>query len=75
MTSPSAQKRVCLRLQVQPELLAEYIDRHSPLGPETARFFAGLEGRPDQAAAPLSELFHLEDQLAAASITEEGDSR
>jgi L-rhamnose mutarotase len=30
------------------------------------RFFVGLQGRPDQAAAPLTEVFHLEDQLAAA---------
>ena len=31
------------------------------------RFFVGLDGRPDQAATPLTEIFHLEDQLAAAS--------
>jgi L-rhamnose mutarotase len=46
---------------------------------DMARFFVGLEGRPDQAAAPLTEIFHLEDQLAdasenAASITEESDA-
>ncbi len=29
------------------------------------RFFVGLEGRPDQAATSLTEVFHLEDQLAA----------
>ena len=29
------------------------------------RFFVGLEGRPDQAAAPLTEIFHLEDQIEA----------
>ncbi|MEZ3160393.1 L-rhamnose mutarotase [Microbacterium sp. BWT-B31] len=33
---------------------------------EMSRFFVGLEGRPDQAATPLVEVFHLEDQLAAA---------
>jgi L-rhamnose mutarotase len=30
------------------------------------RFFVGLEGRPDQAATALTEIFHLSDQLAAA---------
>jgi L-rhamnose mutarotase len=43
------------------------------------RFFVGLGGRPDQAATPLTEIFHLEDQLAeasadVASITEESDA-
>ncbi|WP_314645571.1 L-rhamnose mutarotase [uncultured Microbacterium sp.] len=33
---------------------------------EMAPYFDGLDGRPDQAAAPLTEVFHLEDQLAAA---------
>ncbi|MBO9625310.1 MAG: L-rhamnose mutarotase [Microbacterium sp.] len=33
---------------------------------EMSRFFVGLDGRPDQAATPLTEVFHLEDQLAAA---------
>ena len=33
---------------------------------EMSRFFVDLDGRPDQAATPLSEVFHLEDQLAAA---------
>jgi len=41
---------------------------------EMGRFFVGLGGRPDQAATPLTEIFHLEDQLAAASITEESDA-
>ena len=127
MTSPA---RICFRLQVQPELLSEYIDRHSPVWPEMlaeiaasgrrnyslylaeagtligyyetdddaaaqaylaaspvaarweaemARYFVGLEGRPDQAATPLTEVFHLEDQLAeastdVASMTEESDA-
>ncbi|MPV50902.1 L-rhamnose mutarotase [Pseudactinotalea sp. HY158] len=42
--------------------------------PRTARweaamagFFLGLDGRPDQAALPLTEIFHLEDQLTAAA--------
>lgn len=32
---------------------------------EMSRFFVDLDGRPDQAAVPLREVFHLEDQLAA----------
>ncbi len=31
---------------------------------EMGRFFVGLEGRPDQAATPLAEVFNLHDQLA-----------
>ncbi|WP_102194636.1 L-rhamnose mutarotase [Microbacterium aurantiacum] len=109
--------RVVFQLQVRPELLEEYVARHSPVRPEMlaeiaaagrrnyslflaeggrligyyetdddaaaraylagsevatrweaemARFFVDLDGRPDQAATPLSEVFHLEDQLAAA---------
>lgn len=116
MTSASAH-RVCFSLQVQPDLLDEYIARHTPVWPEMlaeiaasgrrnyslflaeggrligyyevddddaaqaylaaspvaarweaemARFFVGLEGRPDQAAAPLTEIFNLHDQLAAS---------
>jgi len=108
--------RVGFQLQVRPELLDEYLARHSPVRPEMlaeiaasgrrnyslflgaggtligyyetdddtaaqaylaaspvaarweaemSRFFLGLDGRPDQAAAPLTEVFHLEDQLAA----------
>lgn len=34
---------------------------------EMSRFFFGLNGRPDQAATPLTEIFHLEDQLAAST--------
>ncbi|MEV5069760.1 L-rhamnose mutarotase [Microbacterium sp. LMI12-1-1.1] len=33
---------------------------------EMGRFFVGLDGRPDQAATPLTEVFNLHDQLAAA---------
>lgn len=33
---------------------------------EMAPFFTGLEGRPDQAATALTEVFHLADQLADA---------
>jgi len=114
-TTPS---RVCFELRVKPELLDEYIRRHTPVWPEMlaeiaaagrrnyslflgdggrlvgyyetdddaaaqaylaaspvaarweaemARFFAGLDGRPDQAATPLTPIFQLEDQLAAAT--------
>jgi L-rhamnose mutarotase len=109
--------RVAFRLQVRPELLDEYLARHSPVWPEMlaeiaaagrrnyslflteggtlvgyyetdddaaaqaylaaspvaarwesemGRFFIGLDGRPDQAATALTEVFHLEDQLASA---------
>ncbi|MBW9109121.1 L-rhamnose mutarotase [Microbacterium trichothecenolyticum] len=109
--------RVCFQLMVRPELLDEYIARHTPVWPEMlaeiaasgrrnyslflgdggrligyyetdddqaaqaylansevaarweaemGRFFVGLEGRPDQAATPLTEVFNLADQLAAA---------
>ncbi len=109
--------RICFQLQVRPELLGDYLERHSPVWPEmlaeiaaagrrnyslflgeggrligyyetdddvaaqaylaaspvAARweaemtpYFVGLEGRPDQAATSLTEVFHLEDQLAAA---------
>lgn len=110
--------RVCFELRVKPELLDEYIARHSPVWPEMlaeieaagrrnyslflaeggrligyyetdddeaaqaylaaspvaarweaemSRFFVGLDGRADQAATPLREVFNLADQLAAAS--------
>lgn len=113
MTSPA---RICFQLQIAPELLAEYIERHTPVWPEMlaeiaasgrqnyslflgeggrligyyetdddaasqaaleadprtaaweaemAPFFVALDGRPDQGAPRLPEVFHLEDQLAA----------
>ena len=119
MTSPSP-TRVGFQLQIRPELLDEYVARHTPVWPEMlaeiaasgrrnyslflgeggvlygyyetdddtaaqaylaastvaarweaemGRFFIGLAGRPDQAATPLTEIFHLEDQLAAASTS------
>ncbi|MET0812142.1 MAG: L-rhamnose mutarotase [Microbacterium sp.] len=118
MTSPTATKRVCFQLQVRPELLDEYISRHSPVWPEMlaeiaasgrrnyslflgdggrligyyetdddeaaqaylatsavaagweaemGRFFVGLEGRPDQASTPLTEIFNLHDQLTEST--------
>ena len=117
MTSPTATTRVCFQLQVRPELLDEYIARHTPVWPEMleeiaaagrrnyslflgdggrligyyetdddeaaqaylaqsevaarweaemGRFFTGLDGRPDQAATALTEVFNLHDQLTAA---------
>ena len=117
--------RVAFRLQVHPELLDEYLERHSPVWPEMlaeiaaagrrnyslfladggvligyyetdddaaaqaylaaspvaarweaemGRFFVDLDGRPDQAATPLREVFHLEDQLAAAGAASDTDT-
>lgn len=37
---------------------------------EMSRFFVGLNGRPDQAATPLTEIFNLEAQLAATAATD-----
>lgn len=34
---------------------------------EMSRFFLGLEGRPDQSATPLTEVFNLADQLSAST--------
>ena len=121
-TSPA---RVCFQLQVDPALLDEYIERHTPVWPEMlaeiaaagrrnyslflgdggrligyyetdddaaaqaylaaspvaarweaemARFFVGLDGRPDQAAAPLAEVFNLEAQLASAGAASNQES-
>jgi L-rhamnose mutarotase len=118
MTSTTATTRVCFELRIKPELLDEYIARHSPVWPEMlseiaaagrrnyslfladggrligyyetdddqaaqaylaaspvaarweaemGRFFVGLDGRPDQAATPLTEIFHLDDQLTAVA--------
>lgn len=103
--------RVCFQLRIAPELIDEYVRRHTPVWPEMlaeitasgrrnyslfladgglligyyetdddaaaqaylaassvaarweaemARFFVGLAGRPDQAATPLVEIFHLD---------------
>jgi len=44
---------------------------------EMGRFFVGLEGRPDQAATPLTEVFNLEAQLASAgeaTVNQESDA-
>ncbi|MFT4260321.1 L-rhamnose mutarotase [Microbacterium sp.] len=116
--------RVCFRLQVRPELLDEYLARHSPVWPEMlaeiaasgrrnyslflgeggtligyyetdddqaaqaylaasevatrwesemSRFFVGLDGRPDQAATVLTEVFNLAEQLSASATTTESE--
>ncbi|MEJ1154000.1 L-rhamnose mutarotase [Microbacterium marmarense] len=131
MTSPvtpsnfarSSATRHCFELQVKPELLDEYIARHTPVWPEMlaeiaasgrrnyslfvgesgrligyyetdddaaaqaylaasavaarwesqmGQFFVALDGRPDQAAQPLTEVFNLDNQLTAA--TKESDA-
>ncbi|WP_425838296.1 L-rhamnose mutarotase [Microbacterium sp. PA5] len=41
---------------------------------EMAPFFVGLDGRPDQAATPLAEVFHLHDQLTASVTDHESDA-
>lgn len=125
MTSETAMTRVCFQLQVKPELLDEYIARHTPVWPdmlaeiaaagrrnyslflgdggrligyyetdddaaaqaylaaspvaarweaEMSRFFVGLDGRPDQAATPLTEIFHLEDHIADAEASAREES-
>ena len=107
--------RVCFQLQVKPDRLAEYTQRHAEVWPEMLRaieqagrrnyslflrpdglligyyetdddqaaqlaldadprtaaweaqmsdFFVSLDGRPDQGAERLTEVFNLEDQLA-----------
>ncbi|GAB3632242.1 L-rhamnose mutarotase [Microbacterium shaanxiense] len=114
----TAATRVCFQLQIRPELLDEYLHRHSPVRPEMlaeiaaagrrnyslflgeggtligyyetdddaaaqaylaqsevatrwesemARFFVDLDGRPDQAATPLTEVFNLAEQLSATA--------
>lgn len=120
MSSTSTTTRVCFELQIKPELLDEYVARHSPVRAEMlaeiaasgrrnyslflaeggrligyyetdddvaaqaylaasevasrweaamAPYFVGLVGRPDQAATPLTEIFHLHDQLADAEAS------
>lgn len=121
----TAATRVCFQLQVRPELLDEYLRRHSPVWPEMlaeiaaagrrnyslflgeggtligyyetdddaaaqaylaqsevatrwesemARFFVDLDGRPDQAATPLTEVFNLAEQLSATASDTSAES-
>lgn len=116
MTSARPLHRVCFQLQVKPERLAEYRERHSAVWPDMLRaladtgwhnyslfvrddglligyfetesleaaqagmsetevnarwqaemgeFFVDLDLPPDQGFLQLTEVFHLEDQLAA----------
>lgn len=41
---------------------------------EMARFFIDLDGRPDQAATPLTEVFNLAEQLSAAASNNESSA-
>lgn len=41
---------------------------------EMARFFVDLDGRPDQAATPLTEVFNLAEQLSAAASDNESSA-
>lgn len=110
--------RVAFQLQIAPDMIAEYIARHSPVWPEMlaeiaasgrrnysiflgeegrlfgyyetdddeaaraylaaspvaarweasmSEFFIGLDGRADQAATPLTEVFNLRDQITASA--------
>ncbi|WP_285037574.1 L-rhamnose mutarotase [Plantibacter sp. ME-Dv--P-095] len=120
MTSSEPLHRVCFQLQVKPERLAEYRERHAAVWPEMLRaladtgwrnyslfvrddgmligyfetpsleaaqagmaetevnarwqaemgeFFVDLDLPPDQGFLQLTEVFHLEDQLAALPST------
>lgn len=120
MTSPDATHRVCFQLQVKPERIDEYRQRHAAVWPEMLRalkasdwnnyslflradglligyfettdlasaqagmaetavnarwqaemgeFFVELDGAPDTGFVQLTEVFHLEDQLAALATT------
>ena len=117
--------RVSFLLRVRPEMLDEYVTRHTPVRPdmlvaladagrrnyslfladdglvvgyyetdddeaaaarlaaspvvtqweaEMAPFFLGLDGRADQSATRLPEVFHLEDQLDAAAAASDHES-
>lgn len=117
--------RVAFQLQIRPDMVEEYIARHSPVWPEMlaeiaaagrrnysiflgeggrlfgyyetdddeaaraylaassvaaeweasmASFFVGLDGRADQAATPLTEVFNLHDQLTASVTRHESDA-
>ncbi|GAA4487703.1 L-rhamnose mutarotase [Microbacterium panaciterrae] len=117
-TPPAPTQRRCFELRIRPELIDDYVARHTPVRAEMlaeiaasgrrnyslflaeggrligyyecdddaaaqaylaaspiaaqwesemAPYFVGLEGRPDQAATPLREIFHLADQLEAAT--------
>jgi len=120
MTRPDATHRVCFQLQVKPDRIDEYQQRHAAVWPEMLRalkasnwnnyslflradglligyfettdlqsaqagmaetavnarwqaemgeFFVELDGAPDTGFVQLTEVFHLEDQLAALATT------
>jgi L-rhamnose mutarotase len=120
-----AVERVCFQLQIDPDRLDEYRERHAAVWPEMLRaieasgrrnyslflradglligyyetdddpaaqatlandprtapweaemaeFFVSLDGRPDQGAPRLAEVFHLEDQLAALEADAASDT-
>jgi L-rhamnose mutarotase len=122
--APTGGERVCFQLQVIPDLLEEYRERHAAVWPDMLRaieasgrrnyslflrddglligyyetdddeasqaalendprtaawegamaeFFLSLDGRPDQGAPRLAEVFHLEDQLAALDAAAASD--
>jgi L-rhamnose mutarotase len=125
MTSPNL-TRVAFQLQIRPDMIGEYVSRHTPVRAEMlaeiaasgrrnyslflmdegrligyyeteddaasraylaaseiasrweaemAPFFVGLTGRVDQVATPLTEIFHLADQLAALDSEEASTTR
>jgi len=120
MTNADATHRVCFQLQVKPDRINEYRQRHAAVWPEMLRalkasgwnnyslflradglligyfettdlqsaqagmaetavnarwqaemgeFFVELDGAPDTGFVQLTEVFHLEDQLAALATT------
>ena len=126
MTSKSPPERVCFQLQVKPDRIAEYRERHARVWPEMlsalkqsgwnnyslfirddglligyveteslaaaqagmaatdvnarwqaemAEFFVDLDGDPDTGFIQLTEVFNLDDQLAASALTEQGSAR
>ena len=53
-------QRVCFILQVKPERIEEYKERHRRVWPEMGDFFTQPNGvLPDRAMQPLEEVFHL----------------
>jgi L-rhamnose mutarotase len=126
MTSQSPPERVCFQLQVKPDRIAEYRERHARVWPEMLRalkqagwnnyslfirddglligyveteslaaaqagmaatdvnarwqaemaeFFVDLDGDPDTGFIQLTEVFNLDDQLAASALAEQGSAR
>ena len=125
MSSDVPLTRVCFQLQVKPDRLEEYKERHAAVWPDMLRalkdtgwnnyslfvredglligyvetpsivdaqaamartevnarwqaemgeFFVDLDGAPDEGFLPLTEVFHLEDQLAALDAAPTSDT-